>query len=369
MELIFPRAGAEFLHLLAVAVADDAGSQHGGCWPRPPAHLGERQPRLPGDDGRDAGLAVVVLRVPLAVPHAGPRPLPDRLRRIDGQRASAGLDHFTFGDPLAFAHHVLGRVLLLPRVLFGQGEPLPAVFGDDERSPEGVELGVLLLDRSPSVSQHPRHVLRNGRACRDPRRIDAGDVEKPGDLSQGPDDPVPGGVLGPGSGERVDDFAGIEVRHQVPALGKDVSEDVPALLARHVLGDVVLPVSALGHHVPRRGAEDQVPPQSGLHQHALAVLRMGSREQGVRALDPFVLVKEDVFPHAGKDLERGVPNHGSDLVGGTPSSVDDKVCTHSLGLSHAPELGAFARAVHPLLRGCPPAPAQRPDRRERIRHA
>jgi len=99
----------------------------------------------------------------------------------------------------------------------------------------------------------------------------------------------------------VDRFVGVEIRHQPPAGGEDLGEDV--LLAVGIsasIGPLVL--------VTGCGPQDEVTPEGLLHQDALAV-GAGAREEDVVAKVALILAQEHVLAQPRLDLEgRGESN-------------------------------------------------------------
>ena len=131
---------------------------------------------------RDAALAAVVPRLALAAAHARARALPDRLRRVDGERAAARVDHLRLGHLLALAHDVrLRRDAERVDLVLSSGvytSAVVALLGHDDRRALRVEGRVGRRVEAGLLQQLDRLERDRGRAG-DARRVDAGRVDEP----------------------------------------------------------------------------------------------------------------------------------------------------------------------------------------------
>mmetsp|Transcript_3152 Transcript_3152/g.9831 ORF Transcript_3152/g.9831 Transcript_3152/m.9831 type:complete len:329 (-) Transcript_3152:1409-2395(-) len=218
------------LEVLLVAVRQPAARELRSRRPRPPPNLGHREAlRLARDDLRDAALAAVVPRLALAAAHARARPLADRLRRVDRERAAASVHHLRLGHLLALAHDVLGgrdaervdALLVVGRV----DEALVPALGHDHRRPVGVE-GWVGGRVEPGLAEQPDDLERDRGRAGYAGRVDAGRVDQVG-LGGAPlDDPVAAARLRTRAREGVEGVVRLKVGHEAAAGGEDGGEDL-----------------------------------------------------------------------------------------------------------------------------------------------
>ena len=184
-----------------------------------------------------------------------------------------GPNYFKFGNAFTFANDISRLISFVPRdgIILTDGshaQSFPTVFGRDDRSTILFEIGILGHGQTRLFQQF-HHFQGNGRRTRQSGGIDTGHMNKVGILFRCFNDPIAAITLGAGTAKGVNGFGRIKRRHEVFAFAQNV-----------FLDGLIGHVSVVGIvHVASRGSENQIAPQGGLDEYALAEFGIGARKE------------------------------------------------------------------------------------------
>mmetsp|Transcript_13944 Transcript_13944/g.41980 ORF Transcript_13944/g.41980 Transcript_13944/m.41980 type:complete len:246 (+) Transcript_13944:192-929(+) len=229
-------------------------------------------------------LTAVVARITLTVTHAGTHTLAHRLGVVHRQTAAQTLEHLLLGDLLALAEDVASRIALGWFTERRAANATPAVLGCDERRTQRVEVWICLQVQSGRL-QKTHHLEGDCRTPGQPGRIDASRVNKVRCYSTWFNDPITTRVLGTSARERVDHFGGVKLRYQMTTPAQNIGVDI--------VGASLERCGVRGVTCSR--TQDQIAPQSALHQYTLALDRIRYREKDVVHQMALILVQKKVF--------------------------------------------------------------------------